>query len=159
TATPGPLGGGPPPTATMSLLGGDGDRPGAASASATMVLLPPGDPATRPQPTAASPEPPAASPEPEPTPISPEVTAPPRPAMDPAAARTTVDTWEVGAGDCFWSIAESIVAETTGHAPPSEQATSDYWSRLVAANRDRLAAPDHPDLLIPGQILVIPQPS
>jgi nucleoid-associated protein YgaU len=32
----------------------------------------------------------------------------------------------------------------------------DYWAQLVDANRDRLVDPDDPDLLLPGQVLVLP---
>jgi nucleoid-associated protein YgaU len=31
-----------------------------------------------------------------------------------------------------------------------------YWRRLIDANRDRLVDPGNPDLLLPGQELVLP---
>ena len=100
----------------------------------------------------------------------------PQPSMDPAAATSTADSWVVGAGDSFWSIAEAVVAQAHQDQQPAQPARAEagveaeaeaeeveaerevgrYWSRLVAANRDRLAAPGHPDLLIPGQTLVLP---
>jgi nucleoid-associated protein YgaU len=51
-------------------------------------------------------------------------------------------------GDCLWSIAESVTAQT-GH---SRQVAS-YWARLVEANRDVVA---DPDLIFAGQVLVLP---
>jgi hypothetical protein len=96
----------------------------------------------------------------------------PQPSMDPAAATSAADSWVVGAGDSFWSIAEVVVAQAHQDQQPAQPARAEaeadevgaqteaevgrYWSRLVAANRDRLAAPGHPDLLIPGQTLVLP---
>jgi hypothetical protein len=35
---------------------------------------------------------------------------------------------------------------------------SRYWQRLIAANRHDLIDPDNPDLLVPGQRLVVPPP-
>jgi nucleoid-associated protein YgaU len=32
----------------------------------------------------------------------------------------------------------------------------DYWHRLIAANGDRLVDAGNPDLLYPGQVLVLP---
>jgi hypothetical protein len=31
-----------------------------------------------------------------------------------------------------------------------------YWRRLIDTNRDRLVDPGNPDLLVPGQELVLP---
>lgn len=58
-------------------------------------------------------------------------------------------TWTIRPGDSFWSIAEEV---TQGSAAGA------YWSRLVQANRDRLVEPDDPDLLFPGQSVVLPPP-
>jgi hypothetical protein len=77
----------------------------------------------------------------------PQPTSPPSPPGPPPTA--TTGEWVVQPGESFWSIAESRVA---GDVAP-------YWRQLIAANRDRLVAPDHPDLLIPGQNLVVPPPS
>ena len=59
-------------------------------------------------------------------------------------------------GDSFWTIAEETVADARAGAAPSEAEVTAYWRRLVDANRDRLAAPANPDLLLPGQRLVLP---
>jgi LysM repeat protein len=75
------------------------------------------------------------------------------PAVDPA-------TWVVEPGDSLWSIAEDVVgAEVVagaGAAVPGERAVARYWRRLVAANRPQLVDPANPDLLVPGQRLVVP---
>lgn len=54
-------------------------------------------------------------------------------------------------GEHFWSIAEQVVADRSLAEPVGW-----YWRRLVDANRDRLVDPDDPDLLHPGQELVLP---
>lgn len=129
----------PPPTATMWRLDG---QPPEGPATATMVLLGPsggaGGGASAPDDASA--------------------TGPERPPMDRAAVRAGLDTWQVEAGDSFWSIAEAVLADGTSPRPVPDDEIGRYWARLVAANHDRLAAPDHPDLLIPGQILALPEP-
>jgi hypothetical protein len=83
--------------------------------------------------------------------VTPEETvrsaAPPLPAPDPAA-------WEVTPGDSLWAIAEDVVRTDAPTAGDRDVAA--YWRRLVAANRDTLVDPDNPDLLVPGQRLVLP---
>jgi LysM domain len=64
-------------------------------------------------------------------------------------------TWVVGPGDSFWSIAEDVVA-SPGREPPGERDVGRYWRRLIDANRARLVDPGNPDLLLPGQELVLP---
>jgi len=65
--------------------------------------------------------------------------------------------WTIRSGEHLWAIAEAIVAEANGDndAPPAAQ-TDPYWRRLIAANRDRLADPANPDLVFPGQTIVVP---
>ncbi len=72
------------------------------------------------------------------------------------AATAAPPSWTVEAGDSFWSIAAETVA-------PADHASDDrrviaYWRRLVEANRGRLLDPGNPDLLVPGQELVLPDP-
>lgn len=58
--------------------------------------------------------------------------------------------WRVEPGDHLWSIAERLTPgadDTTVHR---------LWTDLIRANRDRLINADDPDLLLPGQVLVIP---
>jgi nucleoid-associated protein YgaU len=58
-------------------------------------------------------------------------------------------------GDSFWRLAERHEAERLGRRP-TENETGACWQQLVALNRARLAVPDDPDLLFPGQVVVVP---
>jgi hypothetical protein len=58
-------------------------------------------------------------------------------------------------GDSFWTIAQEALAERSGQTPTDAE-TATYWRQLVEANRDRLVDRDNPDLIFPGQRLVVP---
>jgi hypothetical protein len=62
----------------------------------------------------------------------------------------------VEVGDSFWRVAERVVA-AHGDTPPTDAEVTRYWQRLIEHNRDRLTDPDEPDLLYPGQVLVLPE--
>ncbi|MCU1376678.1 MAG: hypothetical protein JWO68_3964, partial [Actinomycetia bacterium] len=66
-------------------------------------------------------------------------------------------TWTVAAGDHLWSIAERVLADAWAR-PPADHEVVPYWEQVVGANRDRLADRDNPDLIFPGQQLVVPAP-
>jgi hypothetical protein len=161
-----PQGSGPTPSATMARL---------PDATATMtpleILTPPGeggiepgtgarDQATMtridPAPSSATmtrvPAPPPAAPRPEATPAAYTPTAP---AATPATLDVDPSAWVVEPGDSLWSIAEDVTSSAAG-TPPSERDVSRYWRRLVHANRANLVDPDNPDLLLPGQQIVVP---
>lgn len=80
--------------------------------------------------------------------------------LRPAGPATPPDGWTVMAGDSFWSIATELLADRAGTAgrPPAERDVRRYWLQLIETNRDRLADPANPDLLIPGQQLRLPPP-
>jgi nucleoid-associated protein YgaU len=63
----------------------------------------------------------------------------------------------VAPGESFWSISSDALTEALGRTPQDLEITA-HWRRLVAANRDRLVDPANPDLLYPGQTLVLPAP-
>lgn len=88
------------------------------------------------------------------TPAPPVVSSPgdadPSPAP-PAAP----DTHVVKPGDHFWNIAERTTTRRLGRAPTTDE-TAAYWLGLVDTNRDRLTDPDDPDLLVVGQVIVLP---
>ena len=88
-------------------------------------------------------------------PVPPPPPAPPAPAPATDAPPSPAGEWTVRPGDHFWRIAEEVLARQRQH-PPTDAETDPYWRRLVAANRDRLADRDNPDLLFPGQVLVVP---
>lgn len=71
---------------------------------------------------------------------------------DPGAAAGHV---VVAAGDTFWSIARDQVAAQVGGVPTDTQVTT-YWAQLVNANAGALAQPGNPNLILPGQVLVLP---
>jgi nucleoid-associated protein YgaU len=80
---------------------------------------------------------------------------------DPAAvaAPSAPDAalYTVKPGDCFWSIAEVAITAHLGR-PPSLTELGSYWRRVVSANNERLVHPGVPDLIFPGQALLLPEP-
>jgi nucleoid-associated protein YgaU len=141
--------GSPPGTAaaeaTMTRLGGA--PPAAATITRGGPDTPPGPPSPRASPAGHDP----ASRTPA-RPASPTTTrpAPGLPAVDPTR-------WVVEPGDSLWAIAEEVTRRPDGSSS-GERAVSRYWQRLIAANRHDLIDPDNPDLLVPGQRLVVPPP-
>jgi hypothetical protein len=116
---------------------------------------------------AASPASAAAPAEPEPdpaTPAPPSATATP-PAGAPSGARpgdaapptaTGSPGQHIAApGDHLWGIAEQELARRLGR-PPTDDEVAPYWRAVIDANRDRLAVPGDPDLILPGQVIVLP---
>lgn len=83
--------------------------------------------------------------------------APKPPAVTTPTADPPQDQVEVVVGDSFWSIAAEAVADARG-AEPDERAVCRYWQRLIEENRSQLVDPTNPDLLYPGQRLVLPAP-
>jgi nucleoid-associated protein YgaU len=78
------------------------------------------------------------------------------PATDPrpVPAPELPGTWPVERGDHLWSIAAETVTDALGTA--EDTAVLDYWQRLITSNQERLVDPANPDLLFPGQVLVLP---
>jgi hypothetical protein len=85
----------------------------------------------------------------------PSVTEAPPGVVTPAAL--AADRWTVKPGECFWTIAESVLTRTWGRAPTDAEIVP-YWERLIAANRATLAHPANPDLIFPGQVFDVPAP-
>ena len=65
------------------------------------------------------------------------------------AAQGRVHT--VQPGEHFWAIAERTIAEEG-----LDIGVTEYWQRLIDLNRAGLVDPDNPDLIFPGQVLVLP---
>jgi hypothetical protein len=78
--------------------------------------------------------------------------------MEPpvAAAGGPGRTVRVLAGDHLWGLAEADVEGHLGGEATEAQVLA-HWTRVVEANRDRLIVPANPDLLHPGQIIVLPR--
>jgi hypothetical protein len=81
----------------------------------------------------------------------------PAPEVTPPPAATATDRWTVRPGECFWTIAESVLSRTWGRAPTDAEIVP-YWQRLIVANGAALAHPGNPDLIFPGQVFEIPAP-
>lgn len=79
--------------------------------------------------------------------------APPRP--EAPLVGSSPDRWVVAPGDHLWSIAEETLADHLGR-PPTDAEVVPYWRLVIEANRDRLVHRDDPDLILPGQELVLP---
>jgi nucleoid-associated protein YgaU len=85
---------------------------------------------------------------------APAPTAAPGPAPAPSTASppSATSSWRVERGQHLWGIAEATVHARGGGAAQ----VPGYWRTLVEANRDRLVVRDRPDLIFPGQDLVLP---
>lgn len=66
-----------------------------------------------------------------------------------------VATHEVRTGDHLWSIAHDHLAAVTD-ADPTDDEVAAHWRDVIDANRDRLVDADNPDLLLPGQEVLLP---
>jgi nucleoid-associated protein YgaU len=80
----------------------------------------------------------------------------PAPTPDRSTAAAFPSSWTVAAGDSFWLIAAQTVSPAKGE--PSDDEVLGYWRRLVEANTSLLLDPGNPDLLVPGQELLLPDP-
>jgi len=154
----------PTPSATMVKLdelssNSEPDTPPqVATATATMTRLPTSAPPT----THGSPTTTVApiAPTTAPTSLAP-VPPPPRapaPAIPSDTGHPDDELWTVTPGDTFWSIAEEALTDQRGSFPTQHEIVR-YWRQLIATNQPRLAVPSNPDLLLPGQSLVLPPPS
>jgi hypothetical protein len=85
--------------------------------------------------------------------VLPEVTA----ASEEPAPETRKETSQPAArGDSLWTIArDHLAAAGKGSGEPSNRQVADYWAKVKEANRHRLASGD-PDLIEPGEIIVLP---
>jgi hypothetical protein len=81
--------------------------------------------------------------------------APAAPASPPLAGAGSEVVIEPG--DSFWSLASRRLAEHL-QRPPSAREITPYWAEVVSANTDRLRAPGEPDLIYPGDRVVLPPP-
>lgn len=83
------------------------------------------------------------------------VAADPAPVPAPTPARRPETEHVVRRGEHLWSIAAHTVT-TRRTVAPTDAEIAAYWRRLIAANHERLADPDDPGLILPGQRLVLP---
>lgn len=71
------------------------------------------------------------------------------PAEEPAGART----YRVRPGDSLWAIACRFLRQAS--QSPADAEVDRYWRAIFAANRSVVG--DDPDLIFPGQVLVLPE--
>lgn len=83
---------------------------------------------------------------------------PPAPPSPPAAAAmASPGTWLVRAGDDLWSIASAEVARSLpSGATLTDRRVATYWLALIEANRALLPVPSDPNVLYPGDRLILP---
>jgi hypothetical protein len=64
---------------------------------------------------------------------------------------------DVAEGETLWTIARDKLAEASGggSGEPTDAAVTEYWAKVVEANRDRLRSGD-PDLIYPGEEITLP---
>ncbi|HEX2369108.1 MAG TPA: hypothetical protein VHM94_07740 [Acidimicrobiia bacterium] len=58
-------------------------------------------------------------------------------------------------GDNLWIIAEHHLEQVTGQRDLSDQEVANYWVVVIEANRSRVRSGD-PDLIYPGEVIVLP---
>ncbi len=61
----------------------------------------------------------------------------------------------VATGESFWRIADGVLADHLDR-PPTDREVAAYVERVVEHNRGRLADPENPDLIFPGQTFDLP---
>ena len=151
----------------MSAVPESGDDSGEADVVPVGAVPVPAPPAS------SSPSP---SPTPSPTPspaVAPAAVAPPTGTQQPELAEPASPTptgtegnaeavdlsrrheVRVRSGDHFWAISERAVAAHLGRTGSEEEVLA-HWQATVAANADRLVVASNPDLLLPGQVVVVP---
>lgn len=58
-------------------------------------------------------------------------------------------------GESLWAIAEVRLEQAWGREPRDVEVVP-YWREVIERNRDRLVVADEPDLILPGQELLLP---
>jgi hypothetical protein len=77
---------------------------------------------------------------------------PPAGSRGPAGGRVV---WVVRPGDDLWSIAAASLTAVWGRPPVLEE-LGPYWWRVVEVNRPHLPNPANPNLLFPGDRVILP---
>ena len=63
----------------------------------------------------------------------------------------------VAPGEHLWSIAADRL-DDAWQRPVSDAEIAPYWRAIIDANRDRLVVAGEPDLIVAGQVFVLPPP-
>lgn len=75
---------------------------------------------------------------------------PPRTPVDESNATVVVQD-----GANLWTIAEHRLEQVLGHEPVAAEVDA-YWRAVIDANQERYVEPGNPNLILPGQVLVLP---
>lgn len=89
------------------------------------------------------------------TTTTPTLPAPPPPSATVAVRPAPPAAWTVRPGDHLWSIATRSLTDRLGRSPSAQEVVP-HWQRLVELNRDRLRDPSNPDLIYPGDDVLLP---
>lgn len=81
--------------------------------------------------------------------------APPETAVPEGTDLRDATLYTVQPGDNMWSIAAACLTAREG--PPSAERTAEVWRRVIELNRDRIIS-GNPDLIFPGEQLLLPPP-
>jgi hypothetical protein len=85
-----------------------------------------------------------------------KVVLPPVASAEPAPETRKKTSQPAVRGDSLWTIArDHLAAAGKGSGEPSNRQVAAYWAKVKEANRHRLASGD-PDLIKPGEIIVLP---
>lgn len=132
--------------------------PGPDWSTPVMRALPPPSPWPPPAQAPPAQAPPAQRPPAQRPPAqAPPAQAPPPAAPAPPQPPPAPAHWVVQPGDNLWSVADRALARRWGR-PPTDAEVDSYWRAVISDNRERLAQPGWPDLIFPGQVLVLPAP-
>lgn len=77
------------------------------------------------------------------------------PSADLAPGSGVLRTHPVTSGEHLWSIAEDELRRRTGNRRPTVGEITLYWREVIAENQGRIASGD-PDLIFPGERIVLP---
>lgn len=90
--------------------------------------------------------------------LAPQPDAPtPAPSATPATGEGEAVEVVVAPGDHLWSLASRQLTAQLGREPTDRELTP-YWLEVIRANRSRLRDAAAPDLIYPGDRLVLPSP-
>lgn len=77
-------------------------------------------------------------------------------APEEATGEDPDSVWTVVPGDHLWSIATETLQDTWSRSELTDAEIAGYWRDVIDANQDRLIEPGNPDLILPGQKLLLP---
>jgi len=80
------------------------------------------------------------------------------PASPGAGAGPPTATWTIAPGDHLWHVAAATLTAAKGRSPTVAE-TARYLRLLIDRNRPVLIVADDPDLVRPGQVFVLPEPT